>query len=72
MRKIYRMKNLECANCAAKMERLIGKLDGVDAVEISFMAQKIILDADEARLSAILEQAKACVKRIEPNCEILG
>ena len=72
MRKVYRMKNLDCANCAAKMERAIGKLDGVQAVEISFMAQKLVIQAEEAMLPVILEQAKACVKKVDPHCEILG
>lgn len=72
MRKVYRMKNLDCANCAAKMERAIGKLEGVQAVEVSFMAQKLVLEAEESQLPAILEQAKACVRKVDPNCEILG
>lgn len=72
MRKVYRMKNLDCANCAAKMEHAIGKLKDVQAVEISFMAQKLVLEADEDRLPALLEQARACVKKVDPNCEILG
>ena len=54
MRKVYRMKNLDCANCAAKMERAIGKLKGVEAVEISFMAQKLILEAEEEIKSFVL------------------
>lgn len=72
MRKVYRMKNLDCANCAAKMERAIGKLKDVESVEISFMAQKLILEAEEEKLPELLEQAKRCVKKVDPNCEILG
>ena len=72
MRKVYRMKNLDCANCASKMERAIGKLKGVQSVEISFMAQKLVLEVEEKHLSEILEQAKACVRKVDPNCEILG
>ena len=72
MRKVYRMKNLDCANCAAKMERAIGKLKDVESVEISFMAQKLILEAEEEKLPELLEQAKRYVKKVDPNCEILG
>ena len=72
MEKTYILENLDCANCAAKMERAIGKLNGVETVEISFMAQKLILEAEEEKLPELLEQAKRCVKKVAPNCEILG
>ena len=72
MKKVYRMKDLECANCAAKMERAIAKIPGVHEVQISFMAQRMTLDADEAMLPEILEQVKRCVSKVEPNCKVLG
>lgn len=72
MRKIYRLKDLDCANCAAKMERAIGKLDGVQSAEVSFMAQRLTLEVDDSRLPEILEQVKACVAKVEPDCKILG
>ena len=72
MRKIYRLKDLDCANCAAKMERAIGKLDGVQSAEVSFMAQRLTLEVDDSRLQEILEQVKACVAKVEPDCKILG
>ena len=46
MKKIYRMKNLDCANCAARMERLISKLDGVISAEVSFMAQRLTMEIE--------------------------
>lgn len=72
MKKIYRMKNLDCANCAAKMERAIGKLDGVRSCEVSFMAQRLTLELEEETLSSILEQVKKCVARVDPNCTVQG
>lgn len=72
MKKIYRLKDLDCANCAAKMERAIAKLDGVQSAEVSFMAQRMTLELDENRAAEILEQVKACVARVEPDCRILG
>ena len=72
MKKVYRMQNLDCANCAAKMERAIRKLDGVREVTISFMAQRMTLECDEARLPEILKQAQACISKFEPDCRILG
>jgi len=72
MKKVYRMKELDCANCAAKMERAIQKLDGVQDASVSFMAQKLTLECDEARLPEILEQVKVCIARVEPDCKLLG
>lgn len=72
MKKIYRLQDLDCANCAAKMERAIAKLDGVEAVTVNFMAQKLILEAEEARFAEILEQAKKCIAKVEPDCKIIG
>ena len=70
--KIYILEELDCANCAAKMERAIGKLDGVQSAEVSFMAQRLTLEVDDSRLPEILEQVKACVAKVEPDCKILG
>lgn len=72
MTKVYRLKNLDCANCAAKMERAIGKIEGVTSAQISFMTQRLTLEADEEKLSEVLEKAKACIAKIEPECTIVG
>lgn len=72
MKKVYRLQDLDCANCAAKMERAIAKIDGVDSVAVSFMAQKLTLECDEARLAEILEKVKACIAKVEPDTKLLG
>ena len=72
MKKVYRMKDLDCANCAAKMEHAIQKIDGVLSAEVSFMAQRLTLEVEEDKLSEILEQVKRCVARVEPDCKVLG
>lgn len=72
MKKVYRLKDLDCANCAAKMERAIQKLDGVYEAEVSFMAQRLTLDLDENRMAEILPKVKACVAKVEPDCQVLG
>ncbi len=72
MKKVYRMKNLECANCAAKMERAIQKIKGVQSATMSFMAQKLTIECEDDHLQEIMEQAQACVKKVEPDAEILG
>ena len=50
MKKVCKLEDLDCANCAAKMERAIAKIDGVDSVNISFMAQRLSIEADESRM----------------------
>ena len=70
MKKVYKMTDLDCANCAAKMEREIAALDGVQNVSISFMLQKMTIEtADEAHAEIMKKAAKIC-KKIEPDCEI--
>ena len=71
MKKVYKMEDLDCANCAAKMERAVSKLDGVDNVNISFMMQRMSIDADENRFDEIMENVVKTCKKIEPDCRIL-
>ena len=71
MKKHFKLQDLDCANCAAKMEEAIKKLDGVNDAAVSFMTQKLTLDADDARFDEILQQAVKICKRVEPDCTIL-
>ena len=58
MKKVFELEDLDCANCAAKMEDAIRKLDGVQSVTISFMAQKMTLEAEDANFDKVLKQVK--------------
>ena len=71
MKKNYRLENLDCANCAAKMERAVAKIDGVDSVSISFMGQRMSIDADESRFDKIMDDVVKACKREEPDCKII-
>ena len=53
MRKVFKLQDLECANCAAKMEDAIRKIDGVNTASMSFMTQKLVIDADPDMRDAI-------------------
>ena len=57
MKKKFKLMDLDCANCAAKMEDAIKKLDGVNDATVSFMMQKLTLDADDDRFDEILKEA---------------
>lgn len=71
MKKTFKLEDLDCANCAAKMEAGIAKIDGVEAVTVSFMTQKLTLTADENSFDKILKQASKVIKKIEPDCRIV-
>lgn len=71
MKKIFKMKDLDCANCAAKMEEAIKKIDGVTNASVNFMTQKMTLEADDARFDAIVKEAVKICKKVEPDCEIV-
>lgn len=70
MKKRYNLSDVDCANCATKMEEQISKLPGVNSASISFMAQKLTLDADEDKLDEILKQAEKIIKSIDEEATI--
>lgn len=71
MTKRYKLIDLDCANCAAKMENAIKKIDGVQDAAVSFMTQKLTLDAEEDRFEEIMEQVVKVCKKVEPDCRIV-
>lgn len=71
MKKIFKMEDLDCANCAAKMENAIKKIEGVEDATISFMAQKLTLVADDDKFDDILKKAVKACKKVEPECRII-
>ena len=71
MKKTFKLIDLDCANCAAKMETAIKKLDGVSDATVSFMTQKMTIDADSAQFDDIMKQVVKTCKKVEPDCEIV-
>lgn len=71
MKKKFKLEDLDCANCAAKMEDAIKKIDGVNDASVSFMMQKMTLDADDARFDDIVKEVVSVCARVEPDCKIL-
>ena len=70
MKKHFKLQDLDCATCAAKMENAVKKLDGVNDVAISFMTQKMTIDADDARFDEIMREVVKTCRKIEPDCTI--
>jgi copper chaperone CopZ len=71
MKKKFKMQDLDCANCAAKMEEAIKKIDGVTDATVSFMMQKLTIEAEESRMDEIMKQVVTVCKKVEPDCKIL-
>lgn len=71
MKKRFKLVDLDCANCAAKMEDTIKKVDGVKDATVSFVMQKMTVEADDARFDDIMKEIVKVCKRVEPDCEIV-
>lgn len=67
MKKIFILEELDCANCAAKMENGINELDCVNKATVTFMTKKLVLEADEDKMEKAIEEAEKVVKKIEPD-----
>ena len=67
MKKKFKLQDLDCANCAAKMEDLIKKIDGVNDASVSFMTQKMMVDADDARFDGIMKEVVKVCAKVEPD-----
>ena len=70
MKKVIAMQDLDCANCAAKMEQSIKKIDGVIGVSINFMTQKMTLEVADGNFDEVIAKVKAAIKKIEPDCKL--
>ena len=70
MRKTYKLTDLDCANCAAKMENAIQKIDGVTEASVSFLTQKLTVEAEDGRFEEIMKQVVKACKKVEPDCVI--
>lgn len=71
MKKIYKLEDLDCANCAAKMERAVQKIDGVNSVNVSFMTQRMTIDSDDNRFDEIMNEVVKVCRKVEPDCRII-
>lgn len=71
MKKKFKLQDLDCANCAAKMEDAIKKLPGVTDASVSFMTQKMTIEADEAQFDDLMQKVVQVCAKVEPDCKIL-
>ena len=71
MKKKFKLQDLDCANCAAKMEEAIKKIEGVSDATVSFMTQKMTIEADDGRFDEIMKDVVSVCRKVEPDCVIL-
>lgn len=71
MKKKFKLEDLDCANCAAKMENAIKKINGVNDANVSFLAQKMTIDAEDDQFEDIMKELVAVCAKMEPDCKIL-
>ncbi len=69
MKKRFKIE-VDCANCAAKMEEAVKKIDGVSDANVNFMTQKMKIEADDGRFDAIMDEVEKACKKVEPDCQI--
>lgn len=72
MKKSFKLNDLDCANCAAKIENAIRKVDGVANASISFMTQKMELEAADDRFAAVLVEVKKVIAKVEPDVGVVA
>ena len=71
MKKKIKLQDLDCAHCAAKMEEAIKKIEGVSDATVSFMTQKMTIEADDGRFDEIMKEVVSVCRKVEPDCVIL-
>ena len=71
MKKKFKLEDLDCAHCAAKMEEAIKKIEGVNDASVNFLAQKMTVDAVDERFDAIMEEVRAVCAKVVPDCKFL-
>lgn len=69
MKKTYKLVDLDCANCARKMQDAISRLDGVTGCTVNFLTQKLTIEADD--VDALMKDVVKCIKKVEPDCEVI-
>lgn len=71
MRKSFRLDEIDCANCALKLQDALAQLEGVESLSVNFLTQKLTLTAADDRFDAVLDQVVKTAARVEPDCEIV-
>lgn len=71
MKKTIKLEDLDCANCAAKLEKNLNKIEGIDHASVVFMTEKLVIEAPDDKFDTVLEEAVAVARKLEPEWEIV-
>lgn len=71
MRKTFKIEDLDCANCAAKLEKAISEIDGVTKASVSFIAQKMIIEARDCDIEKVIAAIPGAAKKAVPDCTVI-
>ena len=71
MKKVFKVEDLDCAHCAAKLEDALNRVNGVNKATVNFLSQKITLDVEDGKLDEVVKTMVSTAKKNEPDCTIL-
>lgn len=71
MKKVFKLEDLDCANCAAKMERAINEMEEVNSASVNFMTQKLTIDIADDKFDATMKKVEKTMQKVEPDCSIV-
>ncbi len=71
MKKVFKLKDLDCANCAVKMEEGIKKIPGVTDAKVNFLTQKMTIESETDDFGALMKTVVNLCGKIEPDMEII-
>ena len=71
MKKAFKVKGIDCPNCAAKLEKNLNKIEGITKATVNFTTEKMTIEADDDKFEALLEEAVALMKKLEPDWEVV-
>ena len=70
MKRVYKLEGLDCADCAAKLERKLAAIEGITSAKINFMTLKCTLEAEAEKMNEIIEKAMEIIKVEQPDVEV--
>lgn len=71
MKKKFNVTDVDCADCARKMEEAINKIDGVTNAKLNFLTEKLTIEADDSEFNNIIDLAEAEMKKIDQGATIV-
>ena len=71
MKKVYLLEDLDCAHCAEKIAREVGKLEGVSDSKVTFLTQKLTVEVEDNKAGTLLAEVKKIVKKVEPDVTVI-